>query len=130
MSRVVVLRLRSVRLAQPIGLIRRRRLIARRRIGQRFARWLAGEFRRLFLAAAKNRTKALEPQLGGQHLAAETCRRRLVTVVLARLLFLRPPAGGQLIGPQRILFALTLVADIAVPFYGRLGPATLHVRIF
>src|SRR4030095_12930998 len=103
MSRVIVRRLRRCRLAEPIRLIRRRRLIARRRIGQRFARWLSGEFRHLFLIATKNRTKALEPQLGWRQLAAETCRRRLVAVVLARLLFLRPPARGPLIGTPRVL---------------------------
>src|SRR5262245_21870172 len=130
MSRVIVRRLRSCRLAQPIRLIRRRRLIAGRRIGQGLPRRLAGELRRLFLLAAEKRTKALEPQFGGEQLAAETRRRRLVAVVLARLLFLRAPAGGQLIRPQRILFALAFVTDIAVLFHGRLSPAALYVWIF
>src|ERR1700675_202 len=42
------------RLADAIGLIRRRRLIASRRLGERSARRFARKFRRLFLLASKH----------------------------------------------------------------------------
>src|SRR5262249_7592873 len=87
MSCVVVRRLRLRVFADTVRLIRRRRLVARRRIGQRIARRLAGEFRRfLFLAVEQVAAHAvLESALRAHDLAPEAGCWLLVTVARALL---------------------------------------------
>src|SRR5262249_9979745 len=129
MCRVIVGRLRGSRLAEAIGLFRRRRLISRRRIGQRTACRFARKTRRLFLlVAAEKRADAFESELGRHHLTANSRGRRLVPVVGAGRFF-RVATGGHLIRPQWILLALAFVADIAVLLQGCPGLAALHVYI-
>src|SRR5215813_5731969 len=132
MSCVVVRCLRLRDFADTVRLIRRRRLVARRRIGQRIARRLAGEFRRLLFLAAENVAEhaVLESEFRRRDLAPEAGCRRLVTIVGARLLFLWLAAGRQLIWTQRILFALPFVADVATLLHGRLSLTPFDVGVF
>src|SRR5215467_345407 len=104
MSCVVVRRFRRRAFTDTVRLIRRWRLVPRRRIGQRTARRLTGEFRRfLFLAVEDVAEHAvLESEFRRHDLATEAGCRRLVTVIGARLLFLRLAARRQLIGAQRV----------------------------
>src|SRR5262245_40198378 len=130
---VVVLRLRRCCFSEAVGLIRRRGLVARRRIGQRSARRLAGKLCCLFLFPAKHRapySARAGAKLGWEQLVAETRSRWLIAVVLARLLFLGTAAGRQLIGPQGVLFAFALVADVATLLLGGFGFTASHVGIF
>src|SRR5262249_37591341 len=129
---VVVCRLRRRVFAKAIRLIRRRRLVSRRRIGQRIARWLASKFRRLVFLAIEHAAPhaVLESELRGHDLAAEAGGRWLVTVVGTRLFFLRLSAGRQLIRTQWILFALPFVADVTALLRCGLRPAPLDVGVF
>src|SRR5262252_4586272 len=130
MSCVVVRRLRRRAFTDTVRLIRRWRLVPRRRIGQRTARRLTGEFRRfLFLAVEDVAEHAvLESEFRRHDLATEAGCRRLVTVVGARLL--RLDARRQLVGAQRILFALAFVADVATFLHRRLRLAPFDVGVF
>src|SRR5262249_4499806 len=129
---VVVLRLRRCCLPEAVGLIRRRGLVARRRIGQRSARRLAGKLRCLFLFPAKHRVPyaiRAAAKLCWKQLVAETSCLAFIAVAAARLLFLGVRAGSKLIRAQWILLTLTLVADVAILLPRRLGLTARHVGI-
>src|SRR5690242_13660798 len=74
---------RSHTLGKAIGLIRRRGLVARRRLGQRSARRLARKLRLFVLFLAEHRVVkiSLISELGRRQLAAEAGCRRLIAVV-------------------------------------------------
>src|SRR5215831_18962501 len=132
MSCVVVRRLRLRVFADTVRLIRRRRLVPRRRIGQRIARRLTGEFRRFLFLAVKHVAEHAVPEAEFRRhdLAAEAGCRRLVAIVGLRRLFLWLATGRQLIGTQRILFALTFIADVATLLRRRLRLAPFDVGVF
>src|SRR5215813_10786669 len=130
---VVVLRLRRCCFSEAVGLIRRRGLVARRRIGQRSARRLAGKLCCLFLFPAKHRAPygaRAGAKLGREQLVAKARGWRLIAVVLARLLFLGAAAGRQQIRAQWILFAFALVADVATLLLRGFGFTASYVGIF
>src|SRR4029079_13115972 len=71
----------------------------------------------------------LEAELRRHDLAADAGGRRVVSVVCRRLFLLRLSAGRQLVGTQRILFALSFVADVAALLRGGLRLAPLDVGV-
>src|SRR4029079_17416922 len=102
------------------------------RIGQRIAWRFSSELRCLVFLAVEHAAPhaVLEAELRRHDLAAEAAGRRLVTVVGTRLFFLRLSTGRQLIRTQRILFALSFVADVAALLRGGLRLASLDVGVF
>src|SRR5512140_940234 len=94
--------------AQPIGLVRRWRLVSGRWRRQRGTRRLLGEFGDLVLLAAEHvapDTGLLVQLLRGEPVA----RRRGVCIALAAAHPARIAAGSHLILSQRILFELALI---------------------
>src|SRR4029079_6187474 len=102
------------------------------RIGQRIAWRFSSELRCLVFLAVEHAAPhaVLEAELRRHDLAAEAAGRRLVTLVCTRLFVLRLSTGGQLIRTQRILFALSFVADVAALLRGGLRLASLDVGVF
>src|SRR5258708_14504441 len=135
MCRGVVGRLLNRRLANTVRLIRRRCLIAGRRFGQRSTRRLARKFRRFFLLVAKHgvpHTACARAKLGRHQLAAEAGGRRVIPVVgFGRLLFLvfSTASRRQLVRAQGVLFALSLVTNVAILLHGRFSLSPRDVRI-
>src|ERR1019366_538224 len=116
-------------LTDAVRLLRRRRLVAGRRLGQRRARRLPGEFGDLVILAAEHAapdTGLLVHLFRGKPVA----RRRGVRIALAAARRrARIAAGRQLIRPQRILLAFALLADVAIALLLRLQLAAADVRI-